>query len=201
MINLFPTVIHEIDVENFSEVQQPIIDFIYAEREANPTGLNHSNCGGWHSRALYHLDENDNILKRVVLDALNKYLATNVIFKEGVVLRFTALWAMINNKGHYNTSHIHPGSDLAGVFWVKTPENSGNLVFNSPHIYNHHYEMSSYSEVFREKTNAYPSYWFNPFHHEGQIILFPSSLEHYVKENESNEDRISVSFNIDLEPS
>jgi len=33
---------------------------------------------------------------------------------------------------------------------------------------------------------------------EGRIIVFPSHLEHHVQENKSNEDRISVSFNIRL---
>ena len=31
------------------------------------------------------------------------------------------------------------------------------------------------------------------------MIIFPSHLEHDVRENLSNEDRISVSFNIKLE--
>ena len=33
---------------------------------------------------------------------------------------------------------------------------------------------------------------------EGKILIFPSSLEHEVKKNESNEDRISYSFNLVL---
>ena len=37
---------------------------------------------------------------------------------------------------------------------------------------------------------------FNPT--EGKIIVFPSHLNHLVQENKSNEDRISVSFNIRL---
>ena len=33
---------------------------------------------------------------------------------------------------------------------------------------------------------------------EGVIVLFPSDLTHSVQKNNSDEDRISVSFNIDL---
>ena len=33
---------------------------------------------------------------------------------------------------------------------------------------------------------------------EGVIVLFPSDLTHSVQKNTSDEDRISVSFNIDL---
>ena len=40
------------------------------------------------------------------------------------------------------------------------------------------------------------TYYFTPI--EGRILLFPSSLEHEVEENKSDEDRISYSFNIKL---
>ena len=40
------------------------------------------------------------------------------------------------------------------------------------------------------------SYYFTP--KEGRILIFPSDLEHEVKENKSDEDRISYSFNIKL---
>ena len=33
---------------------------------------------------------------------------------------------------------------------------------------------------------------------EGSMLVFPSYLEHMVKPNESDEDRISVSFNLDI---
>ena len=33
----------------------------------------------------------------------------------------------------------------------------------------------------------------------GRMIVFPSYLYHYVQENKSNQDRISVSFNIRLD--
>ena len=32
----------------------------------------------------------------------------------------------------------------------------------------------------------------------GKIIIFPSHLHHLVEENKSNDDRISVSFNLKL---
>ena len=40
------------------------------------------------------------------------------------------------------------------------------------------------------------TYYFPPT--EGRILIFPSNLDHEVKENKSDEDRISYSFNITL---
>ena len=40
------------------------------------------------------------------------------------------------------------------------------------------------------------TYYFTP--KEGRILIFPSNLQHEVKENKSDGDRISYSFNIKL---
>ena len=53
-----------------------------------------------------------------------------------------------------------------------------------------------YSEEFKKENNFYSSYWFPAT--EGRIIMFPSSLYHSVKPNQSGLERISVSFNITL---
>ena len=47
-----------------------------------------------------------------------------------------------------------------------------------------------------KENNFYSSYWFPAT--EGRIIMFPSSLYHSVKPNQSGLERISVSFNITL---
>ena len=35
---------------------------------------------------------------------------------------------------------------------------------------------------------------------EGRLLLFPSHLTHLVQQNESRQDRVSISFNIRIEP-
>ena len=57
-------------------------------------------------------------------------------------------------------------------------------------------ELNSYIDDFKNQNNLYHCYHFNPT--EGKILVFPAHLNHLVQENKSNEDRISVSFNIRL---
>ena len=57
-------------------------------------------------------------------------------------------------------------------------------------------ELKSYTEGFKELNNVYQSYAFCPL--EGRIFVFPAHLAHQVEPNQSNEDRISISFNIYL---
>ena len=81
-------------------------------------------------------------------------------------------WININRPGSYNDSHIHPSSILSGVFYVSTPKDCGNLVFEFD---NGDDEMAPI---------------------ENNLILFPASLSHRVHTNKSKENRISISFNI-----
>ena len=51
--------------------------------------------------------------------------------------------------------------------------------------------------VKKKFNNYFHSFHFNPV--AGRLLVFPSHLEHHVDFNESQEDRISVSFNVRLE--
>ena len=105
-------------------------------------------------------------------------------------------WININKPGNYNVKHLHPTNDLSGVLWIKAPQNSGDIVFESPYEFQAYQEIDSYVDEFRNSFNIDHSYYFTPT--DGRMLIFPSHLMHEVEENLSNEDRISVSFNIKL---
>ena len=191
---LFPTVIHELKVDNFSSIKEDLVKFVYEEREKDPKGLNFSNMGGWQSEPTYmyqSYQEYDNILFSTVSKTIKSYFSDNVMDKEII---FEGLWMNINKKGDYNTAHDHPNCHMAGAFWINSPEGCGNFECQSPHSYNCGQEINVYTSDFREKTNSYGSYGFLPI--EGSIMLFPASLNHRVTPNQSDEDRISSSFNL-----
>ena len=106
-------------------------------------------------------------------------------------------WVNINPPKAFNMKHNHPTSDLSGVLWIKCQKNCGNIIFESPRSFATHQEIDCYNEDFKENNNYFHSFSFNPI--AGRLIVFPSHLEHYVDFNESQEDRISVSFNIRLQ--
>jgi len=101
------------------------------------------------------------------------------------------MWANINPPGGYNRPHIHPNSHFSGVYYIKAPKNSGNIVFNEP-------KPGAHMVMPRRKPGKPPSHLWKEVHVdplEGRIIMFPSWLWHCVEPNESNDIRISVSFN------
>ena len=87
-------------------------------------------------------------------------------------------------------------NNLSGVLWIKAPQNSGDIVFDSPNNFESFLENKSYNDDFKKSFSIDDSYHFYPT--EGRMIVFPSHLQHHVQENKSNEDRISVAFNIRL---
>ena len=101
------------------------------------------------------------------------------------------MWANINPPGGMNRAHQHPNSLWSGVYYIKAPKNSGDLKIDDP--------RSSAAMVRpNQKKGPVPPRLFRETHYEpvaGRCIMFPSWLMHCVDPNESNDIRISVSFN------
>ena len=190
-INLFPSVIHQFDVNGFNEIQDELIDFVYNMREKDPVGHTISNRRGWQS-SCFSIDNEDDVLKKFLTNCLAEFPP----IKKSVRL-FVSAWVNINPPEAFNMKHNHPTSDLSGVLWIKSQKDCGNIIFESPRSFATHQEIECYNEDFKENNNYFHSFSFNPI--AGKLIVFPSHLEHHVDFNESEEDRISVSFNIRLQ--
>ena len=93
----------------------------------------------------------------------------------------------INYKGDINWPHKHQGN-LAGVFYLDTHENCGDLILDSFN-FNQHCKISSYLSS-KEKVIVVPK--------NNKIVLFDSNCMHYVTKNLSDKIRISMSFNIKI---
>ena len=187
---IFPTPIHQFDVNGFSEIQDELIDYAYDFNKKDPIGVSISNRGGWQSKGFDIINEDD-VLQLFLINCLSNFPP----IKKSVELRGYA-WININKPGDYNIKHVHPTNNLSGVLWIKCLENSGDIVFDSPNNFESFLENKSYDDDFKKSNFIDDSYHCYPT--EGRIIVFPSHLEHHVQENKSNEDRISVSFNIRL---
>ena len=108
-------------------------------------------------------------------------------------------WVNITPKGGSIKQHINATNSfsvtnvlLSGIYHVKAPENSGQIIFHDP-------KGTWFCMV--GDYNSYPPKEPNcltPI--DNMLILFPSWLEHEVGVNDSDEDRITISFNILLPP-
>ena len=188
--NIFPVPIHIFDVNGFDEIKNELIDYAYNLKEKDE-GVTISNYGGWQSSFFAINDESD-LLQCFIINCLSEFPS----IKKTTDMCVEA-WININKSGDYNIKHTHPTCDLSGVIWLKAPKDCGNIVFDSPVGFQTYREVNSYRDDFKKENAIFKSYYYTP--KEGRIIMFPSYLKHDVKKNISQEDRISVSFNIRLE--
>ena len=101
------------------------------------------------------------------------------------------MWANINPPGGMNRAHQHPNSLWSGVYYIKAPKNSGDLKIDDP-------RSSAAMCRPQQKEGEKPARLFRETHYEpiaGRCIMFPSWLMHCVDPNNSDDIRISVSFN------
>jgi uncharacterized protein (TIGR02466 family) len=105
-------------------------------------------------------------------------------------LRITGLWGNIGRHTDFLHEHTHPNNFLSGVVYVKVPPNSGATSFKDPR---------PQTRVLRPRVlrdNPFNSSEFQYVGAPGTVVMFHSWLEHSVTPNETDEDRITVAFNL-----
>jgi uncharacterized protein (TIGR02466 family) len=158
------------------------------------TGRTVTNYGGWQSKDL----SNHEVIKPLIEEIIKHVLIMHEIhsIKKKYDVFLDNIWININSKGAFNRPHVHNDDLFSGVFYVKTPEKCGNIVFSHP-AQNQQYHFRSDLPIVDEWTNKNSGLMYQ-YPQVGKLVLFPSWLLHYVEPNLSDEDRISIAFNTKL---
>jgi uncharacterized protein (TIGR02466 family) len=102
----------------------------------------------------------------------------------------TGCWANINPRGGLNTRHTHPNNFLSGTYYVQVPLEANRIIFDDPRPQ----AMTVLPRV--KQYNKFVGNEVSFEIREGRLILFPAWLPHGVPANQSERERVSVSFNI-----
>tara|TARA_Y100000361_G_scaffold62251_1_gene54682 strand:- start:219 stop:797 length:579 start_codon:yes stop_codon:yes gene_type:complete len=180
----FPTILYAKDFQlDLNQMTQNIIKWSKEDK-----GITKTNVDGWHSETNMHTK----IEYKPLVDELFKmvYEVFNEEWLDGRV-KIGNMWANINPPGGYNKPHVHPNSLFSGVYYVKTPINSGQLVCSDP-------RPGIQTCMPNRKKGEPPKHLWRDLHlqpQENRAVIFPAWLWHSVQPNKSNDIRISVSFN------
>ena len=180
----FPTTIYGKDVKlNNQMFANEIIEW-----SKKDPGVQKTNRNGWHSTTEMHKKPE----YKPLVDELLKM--SHQVFNEEYLERGPVLgnmWANINYQGGYNKPHVHPNAVFSGVYYIKTPPNCGRLICMDP-------RPGIQTCMPTRKKGQPPKHLWREVHlqpQENRTIMFPAWLWHSVEPNESNDMRISVSFN------
>ena len=160
------------------------------EFKKDSKGQINSNIGGWHSGNILDSDAPFSIIKDI--EEVAQDFAARYLFI-GKKVEIPNAWININEKKDLNSIHTHPGAILSGVYYVKTPKDCGNLVFEHPAITAIERDWRFNKETKHTTMNS--MVWSYP-PKEGYLYMFPSWIPHLVEPNMSNKKRISISFNV-----
>ena len=193
--NLFSVPIFHYKLENHQETNKELLNYILELKKNDKTGNIHSNRGGWHSKnfdivnqgpPINFLNKIKDYLKHIISNEFGwKYVPNKQ--------RIVAMWAIINKKNSFNVMHNHQNCYFSSSYYVKKPKNSGDITFFDPK------EAKKYRFPKIEKYTEYSAETVTIKPEEGDLLIFPSYLYHSVGENLSEDDRVAVSFNVDID--
>lgn len=160
-------------------------ELAYELRAQDQTKVSFSNRGGWQSpdQSQASLPLMSNIVDQIIQSLMPVYDDHGI----DRTPRLGNYWFNINPTHSYNLVHTHPGSMFSTVLYVQVPEHSGNLILQRSD------NQQAYVIPNRSTPRNQTNFVIEPY--AGMLVAFPSHVPHYVEQNHSDQDRITVAFN------
>lgn len=206
--HIFPKQVGVSYDDTFSEIRDDIVE--YCEKQIDGSGNGRTMDGGYclpaygecppdplqqdltkavtYRRDMPHLERiKDQILQTAVF-------GMNTLAMDYVI---RSMWLNHTSPKGYTMSHIHGnGCVLSGVYFIKIPDDSGLFYFEDESqeiIGLHRYHIEGHAE--KHNMHSYLS----RIPREGECLVFHPLLRHRVGPNMSNENRITIGFDIGLQ--
>lgn len=125
-------------------------------------------------------------LKTAIENEISNYVKD--IIKSQLEIYITNSWVNRTTKNQQHFLHNHSNSILSGVYYINVDDSNPSITFNrmqSPFFLNF---------IPNEFTIFNSTEWTIPVENN-TLIIFPSTMYHYVKPNETDNERVSLAFN------
>ena len=187
---LWPTPIYQrkIDGEEFDNVQKELYDSIdkLGFEEAVGWGPNAHDLSKDAFTSTFLYEHNCTNTIQFIHDSLIEYLLyVNAQYE--VPYFIDASWITKTKKGKFAYEHSHGFSDVSGVYYINTNGEDGNLMFDYIH------DSFGNNYIF----NAMGGKVTAPLEN-GLLLLWPSNIKHGTQTNSTDNERLSLSFNINF---
>ena len=189
---LFPTLVWTTVFEDYKSFNQEMLRLSYWLRQQDPVGVRKTNEIGWQSKNnIQEIAEFKPICDRIL--AVARTIAESQKYHPELGFELEA-WVNVSDPGASNAVHIHPNCHLSGVYYIQIPTNCGSIYFRDPRL------MSLMTPPAITEETVFTANEARMLPEEGRMYVFPSWLEHGVEVNRSDQDRVSISFNVHIAP-
>ena len=131
----------------------------------------------------------DEIMRHVEI-----YVRDELFVNPKIKFKFTNSWIMRHKRGDYSHKHNHNNSVLSGIVYLDVSSESGDIHFERSQTYVNLFppttdlEFTEHNSINAKEIIITPTV--------GQILIFPSHLEHSVKISKSDNYRYCLVFNL-----
>ena len=101
-----------------------------------------------------------------------------------------SFWINILGEGGHHSGHIHPNSAISGTCYVAMPKGAGRIKFEDPRL-----PMLMAAPPLKSDAPATHQRFHYVTPQAGDVLMWESWLRHEVMTSQSEEPRISISFN------
>ena len=175
---------------------------VKAEQQSDPQGTEVSNRGGRQSRMQLNAHPAFQVLVKHILQHASAACQDWGVDFQGYPPVLNTLWASVNGPRDYNQTHHHWGfpipnfNVLSGAFYVRCSPESGAIRFIDERPSTKYVTCYSLPALGPASRLLGEYFTINPL--PGDLLMFPAWLDHKVAPNESEQDRISLSFNVSI---
>ncbi len=181
---LFPTPVYQNHDYTLNEDELKIINHVGAFAK-----LNDGNNLTSHERYLFDNYKELNNFKKYCQEQVNKFAHNILKIDTKQQFYITQSWVNVNTPDTFHHAHVHLNSLISAVYFV-TGDSSPIRFQQSPlHSLFPMYELTV------TEYNILNSDGWNMENKKDTLLLFPSSLKHYVPKNQQGFNRVSLSFN------
>jgi uncharacterized protein (TIGR02466 family) len=182
--SLFPIPVGITDVSNVLNDEH----IRYAHECSKFYTINHGNTTSVNSYVLDSPNMYD--LKQALLQSVNDYISKVIHpLRDGSIdCYITQSWFNYTNTGQFHHSHSHPNSFVSGVLYLNADMEKDTITFRNQIQSNFCLQIDGHPNDFNSKEVFFKN-------KVGNVIIFPSSLQHSVNHTTSEQTRISLAFN------
>lgn len=196
----FPLVIYYADLEGSASRKAGLvqrIEELHRLAGAQRTSENAAWTGDIHNVERIHCDRAFDWITNHVAHHAREYLKKLGHDLGKIDIFIQRSWPIVSSKGQRVSRHSHHNAHLSAVYYVRVPETGGELWF-----YNDAKPNEVSGGLGADMTGAYKELNFANFQSafykpvEGRLLFFPAKQAHAVEPHESDEPRISLSYDL-----